>query len=138
MWNKDTIVALASAGGHSATALIRLSGAKAVAISAAHCGKAMLQLQANAACFARFRSADNVVLDDVVLTFFRGPKSYTGEDVVEISFHGSPFIISAALEALVASGARLAMPGEFTQRAFLNGKMDLSQAEAVADLIASE
>jgi tRNA modification GTPase len=77
------------------------------------------------------------VLDEVVVSLFKGPRSYTGEDVVEISCHGSPYIHQQVLDACIQEGARLAKPGEFTQRAFLNGKLDLSQAEAVADLIAS-
>ena len=77
------------------------------------------------------------VLDEVVLSLFKGPKSYTGEDVIEISCHGSPFIQENIIKAITAKGVRVAKPGEFTQRAFLNGKMDLTQAEAVADLIAS-
>ena len=77
------------------------------------------------------------VLDEVVLSLFKGPKSYTGEDVIEISCHGSGYIQSQIIAAITARGARLAKAGEFTQRAFLNGKLDLTQAEAVADLIAS-
>jgi len=77
------------------------------------------------------------MIDEVVISIFKGPKSYTGEDIVEISCHGSPYIQEEIIEALVQNGARLAKPGEFTQRAFLNGKLDLTQAEAVADLIAS-
>jgi tRNA modification GTPase len=76
-------------------------------------------------------------LDEAVATIFRNPKSYTGEDVVELSLHGSNYIVEKVLDALLQHGARMARPGEFTQRAFLNGKMDLSQAEAVADLIAA-
>jgi tRNA modification GTPase len=79
----------------------------------------------------------NTPVDEVVVTIFRAPHSYTGEDVIEISCHGSPYIQQQILRILISLGARLARPGEFTQRAFLNGKMDLSQAEAVADLIAS-
>ncbi len=77
------------------------------------------------------------ILDEVVVSLFRGPRSYTGEDVVEISCHGSPYVQERVIQALLRGGARLARPGEFTQRAFLNGKLDLTQAEGVADLIAS-
>ncbi|MFX5578679.1 tRNA uridine-5-carboxymethylaminomethyl(34) synthesis GTPase MnmE, partial [Acinetobacter baumannii] len=77
------------------------------------------------------------VLDEVVLSLYKSPKSYTGEDVIEISCHGSPFIQQQIIEAITERGVRLAKPGEFTQRAFLKGKLDLAQAEAVADLIAS-
>src|SRR5690606_11905999 len=80
---------------------------------------------------------DGKKLDEVVLSLFRAPKSYTGEDVIEISCHGSPFVQQQVIAACIEEGARLAKPGEFTQRAFLNGKLDLAQAEAVADLIAS-
>jgi tRNA modification GTPase len=80
---------------------------------------------------------ENKILDEAVISLFKGPRSYTGEDVVEISCHGSPFIHQQVIDACIKQGARLAKPGEFTQRAFLNGKMDLAQAEAVADLIAS-
>ena len=79
--------------------------------------------------------AADIPIDHVVLTIFRGPNSYTGEDVVEISAHGSPYILDQILKACAAQGARLAGPGEFTERAFLSGKIDLTQAEAVADLI---
>ena len=82
------------------------------------------------------KDGDNV-LDEVVIALYRGPRSYTGEDTVEISTHGSPFIQEQVINACIAKGARLAMPGEFTMRAFLKGKLDLTQAEAVADLIAS-
>jgi len=77
------------------------------------------------------------VLDEVVVSLFKSPKSYTGEDVIEISCHSSAYVQEQILQALIKAGARLAKPGEFTQRAFLNGKLDLAQAEAVADLIAS-
>ncbi len=73
-------------------------------------------------------------MDEVVLSLFKGPKSYTGEDTIEISTHGSPYIIEKVIQAINARGVRMAKPGEFTQRAFLNGKLDLTQAEAVADL----
>jgi tRNA modification GTPase len=79
----------------------------------------------------------SLVLDEVVISLYKAPRSYTGEHVVEISCHGSPFIHQQVIEACIRKGARLAKPGEFTQRAFLNGKLDLTQAEAVADLIAS-
>lgn len=128
----DTIVALSTPSGEGAIGVIRLSGSKAMDIVASHTGMSNDKLS-----FGRFRIGDQV-LDEVVVSRFQSPKSYTGEDVCEISFHGSSFILNRAMEALIESGARLAEPGEFTQRAFLNGKMDLSQAEAVADLIASE
>ena len=79
---------------------------------------------------------DEKILDEVVVSIYKNPRSYTGEDVVEISGHGSPYVLQQIIDACIKNGARLAKPGEFTQRAFLNGKMDLAQAEAVADLIA--
>ena len=84
-----------------------------------------------------FSNRMSKILDEVVISLFQDPRSYTGEDVIEISCHGSPFIHQQIIEACINKGARLAKPGEFTQRAFLNGKLDLAQAEAVADLIAS-
>ena len=80
---------------------------------------------------------DGADLDEAVVSLFRGPRSYTGEDVIELSCHGSPYVLQRVIEALLREGARLAKAGEFTQRAFLNGKLDLTQAEAVGDLIAS-
>lgn len=137
MHREKTIVALSTASGQGAIGIIRLSGHRALEIVSAHTSAQVVDQRANTARFARF-SVANELLDEVVITVFRAPQSYTGEDIVEISFHASPFVLSKALESLVASGAELAAPGEFTQRAFMNGKLDLSQAEAVADLIAAE
>lgn len=134
---EDTIVALSTPSGIGAIGVIRLSGQNAIQTVAKHLGSQFNSAEANSVHFHRFRTND-AVLDEVVATVFRSPKSYTGEDVVELSFHGSSYILNQALDALIVSGAKLAAPGEFTQRAFLNGKLDLSQAEAVADLIASE
>ncbi len=134
---KDTIVALSTPQGVGAIGVIRLSGPEAFSAVAKHLGAAITTAEANTVHFGRFSLGDKV-LDEVVATVFRAPRSYTGEDVVELSFHGSSFILNEAMQALITSGSRLAEPGEFTQRAFLNGKLDLSQAEAVADLIASE
>ncbi len=96
-----------------------------------------LQQQPSHTLHVGFLKDNDIALDEVVVALFRGPRSYTGEDVVEISCHGSPFIQQQVIQACVSRGARLAKPGEFTQRAFLHGKLDLVQAEAVADLIAS-
>ena len=137
MLTNDTIVALSTPRGEGAIGVIRLSGEKSEEIVAKHIGNGITKAESHSATFSRFQIGDKV-LDEVVATIFRNPRSYTGEDVVELSFHGSSYILSQALEALIESGARLAQPGEFTQRAFMNGKLDLSQAEAVADLIASE
>lgn len=129
---RDTIVALATPAGTSAIALVRLSGPETRRLAGELAGKLP-----NARRVRRtdYRNRRGAVLDDVLLTFFPGPESYTGEDVLEISCHGNPFIVQCVLEDLLARGGRAAEAGEFSQRAFLNGRMDLSQAEAVMDLI---
>ena len=119
--------------------MIRLSGPQAISIvDGAFPTKKLSDTDTHTAHFGTLRAADNSVLDEVVVTIFRGPKSYTGEDVVEVSCHGSSYILQRVLERFLELGAEPARPGEFTQRAFLNGRMDLTQAEAVADLIASD
>jgi tRNA modification GTPase len=135
-WN-DTIVALATAPGIGAIAVIRLSGARAIDIVNSVFPKKNLLLQKTHTVHFGKIEFENIVVDEVVVTLYRAPKSYTGEEVVEISCHGSPFIQDSLLQLMIQEGARLAKPGEFTQRAFLNAKLDLTQAEAVADLIAS-
>jgi tRNA modification GTPase len=130
----DTIAALATPVGTSALALVRASGPRCAALVAEIFGGAPLPRQA---VHGDYRSRSGPVVDDVVFTFFAAPRSYTGEDLLEISAHGNPFIVQTLLEDLCARGCRPAEPGEFTKRAFLNGRMDLSQAEAVADLIAA-
>ncbi len=133
----DTIVALATAPGVSAIGVIRLSGADAIHIAdTIFRGKNLLKQASHTIHFGHIVSGDEVI-DEVVISLYLGKKSYTGENTVEISGHGSPYILGKIIEAAVAAGARLARPGEFTQRAFLNGKLDLAQAEAVADLIAA-
>ena len=135
-WN-DTIVALATAPGLGAIAVIRLSGDKAIEITASvFSKKSILTQPSHTVHFGRLLNGVDVI-DEVVVSIYRAPKSYTGEEVVEISCHGAPIIQDAILQLMVHAGARMAKPGEFTQRAFLNGKLDLTQAEAVADLIAS-
>jgi tRNA modification GTPase len=133
----DTIVALATAPGIAAIAVIRLSGIKAVDIANDLFPSKDLQKQASHTLHVGLLKNEAELLDEVVISLYRAPKSYTGEDVVEVSCHGSPFIQEKIIQAFIAKGARLAKPGEFTLRAFLNGKMDLTQAEAVADLISS-
>ncbi|MFT3827064.1 MAG: tRNA uridine-5-carboxymethylaminomethyl(34) synthesis GTPase MnmE [Chitinophagaceae bacterium] len=133
----DTIVALATPPGIGAIGVIRLSGNNAWQIANSLFPGKDLMKQASHTLHVGFLKEDNVTLDEVVVALFKGPKSYTGEDVVEFSCHGSPFIQQQVIGACIHKGARLAKPGEFTQRAFLNGKLDLAQAEAVADLIAS-
>ncbi len=134
----DTICALATPVGVGAIGLIRLSGPAAVAIADKVFPSKNLQTAASRTAHVGWLMDGQLPLDEVVLTIFRGPRSYTGEDVVELSCHGSPYILDRVLHILLSGGARLAQPGEFTMRAFLNGRMDLTQAEAVADMIASE
>jgi tRNA modification GTPase len=133
----DTIVALATAPGIGAIAVIRLSGSKAISIVNTVFPSKDLSAQESHTLHVGFIKSQGHLIDEVVVALYKGPRSYTGEDVVEISCHGSPFIQQQIIEACTLAGARLAKPGEFTQRAFLNGKLDLAQAEAVADLIAS-
>jgi tRNA modification GTPase len=135
-WN-DTIVALATPPGIGALGIIRLSGDKAVDVVNHLFTSKNLEIQKSHTIHVGLLANANKVLDQVVVSLFKAPHSYTGENVVEISCHGSPFIHQNIIEACLEKGARLAKPGEFTQRAFLNGKLDLAQAEAVADLIAS-
>lgn len=133
----DTIVALATAHGVSAIGVIRLSGARAIEITdRLFPSKDLTRVDGNTLHVGLLKQGGKV-LDEVVVSVFRAPRSYTGEDVTEISCHGSPYIEEQIVHACIAEGARLAGPGEFTQRAFLKGKLDLAQAEAVADLIAS-
>jgi tRNA modification GTPase len=133
----DTIVALATSPGIGALAVIRLSGPKAIEIANSLFHSKDLSIQPSHTLHVGLLKLENEVLDEVVVSLYRAPKSYTGEEVVEISCHGSTYIEEKIISACVQSGARLARAGEFTQRAFLKGKMDLTQAEAVADLIAS-
>lgn len=135
----DTIIALATPPGVGAIGVIRLSGPDAfrIADSVFH-GKELGAQPSHTIHFGTIRDEEGRVLDEVLASVFRGPNSYTGEDVVEISCHGSHYILQEVMALLLRKGAGLAKPGEFTLRAFLNGRMDLSQAEAVADLIASE
>lgn len=133
----DTIVALATAPGIGAIAVIRLSGPNAFTIINRLFPSKDLEAAASHTLHVGMLVEEERVLDEVVVSLYRGPRSYTGEHVVEISCHGSPYIQEQIIGACVRQGARLAKPGEFTQRAFLHGKMDLAQAEAVADLIAS-
>lgn len=133
----ETIVALATPPGIGAIGVIRLSGNKAWQIADALFPSKSLLQQASHTLHVGFIQHEGTMLDEVVISLFKGPRSYTGEDVVEISCHGSPYVQQQVIAACVHHGARLARAGEFTQRAFLHGKLDLAQAEAVADLIAS-
>ncbi|MGZ5286801.1 MAG: tRNA modification GTPase, partial [Flavisolibacter sp.] len=135
-WN-DTIVALATPPGVGAIGVIRLSGSRSIEmINPLFPGKDLSQQPSHTLHVGFIKEGDSI-LDEVVIGLYRAPRSYTGEEVVEVSCHGSPFVQQQVIDALQKQGARLARPGEFTQRAFLNGKLDLTQAEAVADLIAS-
>jgi len=128
----DTIAALATPAGTAAIALLRISGKDTIAIARALAGRPPAP---RVATHLDYRDRHGALLDDVVLTFFQGPRSYTGEDSLEISCHGNPFIAQKILEDLFARGCRPAEPGEFTKRAFLHGRLTLDQAEAVRDLI---
>ncbi len=132
----DTICASSTAPG-GALAVIRVSGPQAFDIMSSLCSVSCAAAKANTIHFTHIIAQPFEIIDEVLLSIFRTPNPYTGEDTVEISCHGSRYIINKVLELLVNQGCRMARPGEFTLRAFLNGKMDLSQAEAVADLIAS-
>ena len=133
----DTIVALSTAQGVGAIAVIRLSGKEALSIVDTVFTKQITSEPSHTLHFGQIKNEDKTI-DEVVVGIFKAPTSYTKEDVVEISCHGSPYIQNTILQLLISKGARMAKPGEFTQRAYLNGALDLSQAEAVADLIASE
>ena len=141
MNNPDTICAIATAQG-GAIGLIRVSGPDAIAFTdriftPVRSSVPLTQRKPYTLTFGHIKNAKGEIIDEVLISVFRAPHSYTGEDSTEISCHGSPYILQQVMQLLIANGCRAAGPGEYTQRAFLNGKMDLSQAEAVADLIAS-
>ncbi len=137
----DTICAVATAPG-GAIGLVRVSGPRAIDITdslfSPASGRHLAERPAGTVSFGRIVAPGGDEVDEVLVSLFRAPHSYTGEDATEISCHGSRYILDSVVRLLIAAGCRLARPGEYTQRAFLNGKMDLSQAEAVADLIAAE
>jgi len=136
--HNDTITALATPTGVSALAVVRLSGPDAISIvSGMFRGKELGGEAGNTIHYGKLYEKDSV-LDEVLVSLFRAPHSYTGEDSIEISCHGSPLIATGIIKALIRRGARPAQAGEFTRRAFLNGKLDLTQAEGVADLIHAE
>lgn len=143
MTTSDTICAVCTPAGSGAIATLRLSGPGAVDIAdkvfrPAGGGKPLAEQPARTLHYGTAVDAAGTVMDDVVAAIFRGPHSYTGEDTVELTCHGSRLVQRRMLQALIDAGARMATAGEFTKRAFVNGKMDLSQAEAVADMIAAE
>ena len=133
---EDTICAPATAPG-GALGIIRISGPLAFGAVSSICSVRCNTVDANTTHYTHINDSDGTIIDEVMISIFRAPHSYTGEDSVEISCHGSSYILNKVLELLVQKGCRMANPGEFTMRAYLNGKLDLSQAEAVADLIAS-
>ena len=133
-----TICALSTAPGIGAIALIRISGSKAFEVAREISGIDFSSKSSHSAYFARIKDDSGKIIDEVVITIFNEGKSFTGEQTVEIACHGSTYIQQEILQLILSKGCVMAAPGEFTMRAFMNGKMDLSQAEAVADLIASE
>lgn len=136
-FDKDTIVALATSDGHGAIAVIRISGLEAFStISKIFKPLKKVNIKDKITLGYIFEKEERI--DQVLITYFKAPNSYTGEDIVEVSSHGSPYIYRRILHLFIKSGIRMALPGEFTMRAFLNGKIDLTQAEAVSDLIYSE
>ena len=140
MHTDDTICAIATAQG-GAIGIIRISGPEAITITdkifTPISGQKLITRKPYTLTFGHILSSKGEVIDDVLISLFKAPHSYTGEDAIEISCHGSSYILQQVMQLLIQNGCRAAGPGEYTQRAFLNGKMDLSQAEAVADLIAS-
>ena len=136
---EDTIIALATPPGVSGIAVIRLSGPKAITLTQQLCSvKSLADKPTHTLHFAHLLNEDGVILDEVVISLFKAPRSFTKENVVEISCHGSPVVVKEIIKTFLKIGARLAEPGEFTKRAFLNGRFDLAQAESVADLIHAE
>ena len=137
--NQDTIAAMATPAVPSAIGILRLSGPRAVETASAcfrpAAGNRLEDHPAHKLVYGSLLDAQGEIIDQVLCTYSRGPGSYTGEDTAELQCHGSPMVLTLGLEALFAQGARQAGPGEFTQRAFLNGRLDLAQAEAVADLL---
>ncbi|MDX1902817.1 MAG: tRNA uridine-5-carboxymethylaminomethyl(34) synthesis GTPase MnmE [Thermonemataceae bacterium] len=135
----DTIIALATPQGNGAIALIRLSGKESITlVEQVFYGKKLSQANTHSVHFGTIRKNEQEILDEVLVTIFREPHSFTKENSIEIACHGSMYIVEQILQLLLQKGARLAKPGEFSQRAFLNGRFDLAQAEAIADLINAE
>src|SRR5690606_18438670 len=132
MLNKDTIAAIATAPGRGGIGVVRISGTALGGFAQSLCGRQPTPRQAS---LTSFRAADGSVIDQGLMLYFPGPNSFTGEDVVELQGHGGPVVMQMLLARCVELGARIAQPGEFSQRAFLNDKLDLAQAEAIADLI---
>lgn len=138
MNSSETICALSTANGMGAIAVIRVSGADALKITSAIFSKSLVDVASHTAHFGTIRDAEDKIIDEVLINVFQGSKSFTGEPTTEIACHGSVFIQQQIIQLLLENGCRMANPGEFSMRAFFNGKMDLSQTEAIADLIASQ
>lgn len=136
--HQDTICAIATPNGTGAISIIRVSGSNALKIVSSIFSKDLSDKYSHTVHFGNVLSSDKSIIDEVLVTVFHQGKSFTGEESAEIACHASPYVQQQILQALLDKGCRLAEPGEFTMRAFMNGKMDLSQAEAVADLIASQ
>jgi tRNA modification GTPase len=135
--HSDTIVAVSTPSGVGAIGIVRLSGSEAIRLADKYFEpKVLTTIAGNTAQFGRW-VVEGKIVDELIATVFRAPRSYTREDVIELSCHGSPYILEQVMQSLIQAGARPAEPGEFTQRAFLAGALDLAQAEAVADLIAA-
>ena len=132
---EDTVVAPATPSGRGGDSIVRISGSDAPVGGAGRCGE-LPEPWGFKPCSILRKSGE--VIDSGLVVFFAGPKSYTGEDVVEIHCHGNPLIVDSVVAEAVSLGARIAEPGEFTKRAFLNDKIDLTQAESVADLVAAQ
>lgn len=130
---KDTIVAIATPSGQGGVGIVRISGEKALSIALSLTRRQCIAPRV--ACYSSFYDVSQTLIDQGIVVYFQGPKSFTGEDVVEFQVHGSPMVLECLLQESIALGARLARPGEFSERAFLNDKLDLVQAEAIADLI---
>jgi tRNA modification GTPase len=136
---KDNIIAISTPSGTGAIGVIRLSGPSCVTIVDKYFfGANLIKAEGNSVHYGKLKNQKGIILDECLATIFRAPRSYTKEDVVELSCHGSPYILKSIMELFLSEDVRMAKAGEFTMRAFLNGQMDLLQAEAVADLIASE
>jgi len=138
MFSKDTIVSTITPSVGGSVCLIRLSGEQAIEIADSFFSKDIKKEEGGTFHFGKIINRENDIVDEVILYLFRKPRSYTGEEIVEISCHNNIFIIDEIIDLFIKSGSRLAEPGEYSKRAFLNGKMDLTQAEAVADIIASK
>ena len=134
MAHRDTIAAIATPPGRGGIGVVRVSGPGLQSFASAICGK---PLKPRYATLCDFRDSEARLIDQGLALYFPAPNSYTGEDVLELQGHGGPVVLNALLNTCLAAGARVAEPGEFSKRAYINGQMDLAQAEAIADLLAT-